>query len=230
MPAVVGYAFLSQQQVHGKHNPEAHQQFEPPVGVGRQNETIPDHCSRERDQERMTLQESKYHVSFTPADLTWRPHDEFACLLQCPQWVETRHKLKLRVRMTECELAALRSRIAAGERPTEELWVIRKSNHGQALGYAKAEALSDLWNLVFHYEGLFPKAEAAKALVEIALAADSSYPVSTNDGLIYDALTHAERLRLVQFIKEQGADANAPAAKLALDDFADDLLGYGPEV
>ena len=132
--------------------------------------------------------------------------------------------------MTEPELAQLHNRITAGKQPTEELWAIRRSRLEPCVGATIAQALSDVWSLAFHYERLFPKLEAAKALVETALAADNSYPILTNDGLVYDALSLAERHDLVQFIRERVAQTEAPLAEHVLRAFVDDLLGDGPQV
>lgn len=132
--------------------------------------------------------------------------------------------------MTEPELAQLHNRIIAGEQPTEELWAMRRSGLEPCVDATTAEALADVWNLAFHHERLFPKLEAAKALVETALAANTSYPILTNDGLVYDALSRAERLDLIQFIRERVAQTEAPVAEHVLRDFVDDLLGDGPQV
>jgi hypothetical protein len=132
--------------------------------------------------------------------------------------------------MADREVGKLYDRIMAGERPIEELWSIRRSTPQQAVDSQAAMASSDLWNLAFHHEALFPKLEAAKALVEIALANDSTYPISTNDGLVYDALSRDERLELVQFIRDRMSETHAPATKHVLNDFVNDLLGRGPQV
>lgn len=132
--------------------------------------------------------------------------------------------------MTERQLAELRHRIAAGEQLTEELWVIRKSHLECGLDASRAEGLSDVWNLAFHREGVFPKLEAAKALVDTALASDTCYPVLTNDGLVYDALSPGERQELVGFIRKRLDETNAPVARHVLEEFIDDLLGDGPQV
>jgi hypothetical protein len=128
--------------------------------------------------------------------------------------------------MTELELERLRSRIAAGELPTEDLWALRKANL-DLVDAKKAEALSDVWNLAFHRKGLFPQLEAAKALVETALAANTPYPILTNDGLIYDSLTSAERHDLVQFIRERTGGSGVQLADI-LNEFVEDLIGSGP--
>ena len=98
------------------------------------------------------------------------------------------------------------------------------------MDHNQAEALSDVWNLAFHFDGLFPKLEAAKALVETALASNTSYPILTNDGLIYDALSPTERRELVHFIRRQMEGAEAPVAERVLEEFIVDLLGSGPQL
>lgn len=132
--------------------------------------------------------------------------------------------------MTERELDQLQKRILAGEQPTDDLWALRKSGPEHSIDEDRAEALSDVWNLAFHHEGVFPKLEAAKALVETALAANTSYPILTNDGLVYDALSPTERQELVQFIRACLEKTHAPVATHVLNEFVDDLLGEGPQV
>ena len=67
--------------------------------------------------------------------------------------------------------------------------------------------------------------EAAKALVDLALAGGASYPILTNDGLIYDTLSRDERAALVEYIEAQAGEV---ATGTVLGQFADDLLGSGP--
>jgi hypothetical protein len=131
--------------------------------------------------------------------------------------------------MTERDLDQLRHRIRAGEKPTGDLWALRNNGLQNGIGEDRAEAVSDVWNLVFHHESGFPKLEAAKALVETALAVNISYPILTNDGLIYDALSGAERVQLARFIHERLLEADAPVARDLLDAFAGELVG-GPQV
>ena len=132
--------------------------------------------------------------------------------------------------MTERDLDQLRHRIRAGEQPTDDLWALRNSSFEHGMSEERAEAVPDVWNLVFHHESAFPKLEAAKALVGTALAADVSYPILTNDGLVYDALSRAERAELAQFIRERMVEADAPLARDVLNAFAGELVGEGPQV
>jgi hypothetical protein len=132
--------------------------------------------------------------------------------------------------MTPGELERLRGRIMTGESMTSELWTLRKTALETDISDGTAEALSDLWNLAFHREGLFPKIEAAKALVEAALATNSSYPILTNDGLIYDSLSPVDRQELVRFILDRISGAKPAIAKQVLLNFVDDLRGNGPQV
>ena len=92
------------------------------------------------------------------------------------------------------------------------------------------ESLSDLWSLTFHVNGLFPRLEAAKALVDVAWAGDISYPVLTNDGLIFDELSPDERSELFSYIAECIGEERASVAGAVLAEFADELMGDGPQV
>lgn len=127
--------------------------------------------------------------------------------------------------VTEEEIDQLSARIHAGERPTLELWTLRRTVNPPSGDEGAVQALSDLWGLAFHITGLFPPLEAAKALVDLASAGDASYPILTNDGLIYDALTPDERAALVEYIEAQAGDVTTGSV---LRQFADDLLGSGP--
>lgn len=144
--------------------------------------------------------------------------------------VENGHSFTYAHTMTPGELERLRGRIMTGESMTSELWTLRKTALETDISDGTAEALSDLWNLAFHREGLFPKIEAAKALVEAALATNSSYPILTNDGLIYDSLSPVDRQELVRFILNRISGAKPAIAKQVLLNFVDDLRGNGPQV
>jgi len=132
--------------------------------------------------------------------------------------------------MTETEIDALSSRIYAGERPTAALWRIRKAPIINPKDESALQSLSNLWNLSLHIDGLFPKLEAAKAIVDVAWAGDISYPVATNDGSIYDVLTLEERHQLFDYIADCIGEERASVAGAALAEFADELLGDGPTV
>jgi hypothetical protein len=127
--------------------------------------------------------------------------------------------------VTEDQIDHLSDRIHAGERPTLELWTLRRTATPPSGDNSAVEALSDLWGLAFHISRLFPPLEAAKALVDLALLGGASYPILTNEGLIYDALSLAERAALVEYIEAQ---AGEKATGTVLWQFADDLLGSGP--
>jgi hypothetical protein len=137
--------------------------------------------------------------------------------------------LRYPVVMTEAKIQRLYDRLAAGEQPIDDLRALRQRGFKDGVDAERAEALSDLWNLVLHCD-LLPALDTAKALVELAAASDTSYPILINDGLIYDALNPRERAELVQFIRQCLAQANAPHAELVLIHFVDDLLGSGPRV
>ncbi len=129
--------------------------------------------------------------------------------------------------MTLEEVEQLHHRISSRERPTTDLRRIREVSVPKD-DEELVQALSDLWNLAFHIEGLFPRLDAAKAIVDLALAGDSSYPVHTNDYLIYHALTRNEREVLFEYIAKCIGEERASVAGSALAEFADDLLGEGP--
>ena len=121
------------------------------------------------------------------------------------------------------------SRINAGERPTEELWHYRRAPITDR-DESALESLSELWNLTLLTDGLFPTLEAAKAIVDVAWAGDISYPILTNDGLIYDGLTMDERQQLFDYIADCIGEERASVAGAVLAEFADELLGEGPTV
>jgi hypothetical protein len=130
--------------------------------------------------------------------------------------------------MTEDDLDRLAARIYAGQRPTRELRAL-SAQIDQALDAKLTEQMSDIWNLVLQRK-LLPALETAKAIVQTAEAGDSSYPISTNDGLIYDSLSTAERAELIDFIMARLSNSSAAAAKRSLIDFADELARDGPKV
>jgi hypothetical protein len=130
--------------------------------------------------------------------------------------------------MTEEDLDQLERRMYAGERPTEELRALA-AQIDQTLDAELTEKLSDIWNLVLHRK-LLPTLETAKAIVRTSEVGDSSYPISTNDGLIYDDLSTAERAELIDFIMARVSNNSAPAARQSLIEFADELAGGGPKV
>lgn len=128
--------------------------------------------------------------------------------------------------MTRDDLDQLRNRLDAGERPTEELRALM-AEIGKSFDPALTEEVSDVLNAALHRKVL-PTLETAKAIVETAVIGDSTYPISTNDGLIYDNLSSGERLDLIDFVVT--SNSNAPIARSSLVDFADDLAGRGPQV
>ena len=132
--------------------------------------------------------------------------------------------------MTESEVNELISRIHAGERPMDELWRIRSAPIINREDESALESLSDLWSLAFHIEGLFPKLEAAKAIVDVAWEGNFTYPVLTNDGLIYDDLSMDERSQLFGYIADRIREDRVSAAGAVLAEFADELMGEGPQV
>lgn len=132
--------------------------------------------------------------------------------------------------MTEVEIQDLISRIHAGERMTNELWCLRGAPIQNPKDLGALESLSDLWGLAFHVDNLFPRLEAAKALVDVAWAGDISYPVLTNDGLIYDDLSPNERSELFSYITDCIGEDRASVAGAVLGQFADELIGDGPQV
>lgn len=100
---------------------------------------------------------------------------------------------------------------------------------GKSFDPALTEEVSDVLNAALHRKVL-PTLETAKAIVETAVIGDSTYPISTNDGLIYDNLSSGERLDLIDFVVTCLSNSNAPIARSSLVDFADDLAGRGPQV
>lgn len=131
--------------------------------------------------------------------------------------------------MTLEEIEQLNGRIVSGERPTSELLHLREVSVPKD-DEQFVQALSDLWNNTLRIDGLYPKFDAAKAIIDIAWAGDSSYPVHTNEGLIYDSLTRDEREVLYGYIANCIGEERASVAGSALAEFADDLLGDGPTV
>lgn len=127
------------------------------------------------------------------------------------------------------EVEHLNDRIMSGERPTTELLRIREGSVPKD-DEQFVQALSDLWNNTLRIDGLYPKLDAAKAIIDIAWAGDSSYPVHTSEGLIYDSLTRDEREVLFAYIANCIGEERASVAGSALAEFADDLLGDGPTV
>jgi hypothetical protein len=143
--------------------------------------------------------------------------------------VESGHGVDYPTVMTDAEVERLLHRLFRGEQPTDELTALRENAVEDGVATGRAEMLSDLWSVVLH-RNLLPALDTAKALVELAVASETSYPISISDGLIYDALRPAEREELVQFIRQRLAQANTLKTERVLIDFADDLLRAGPQV
>ena len=122
----------------------------------------------------------------------------------------------------------LRFRMIAGEQPIEELRALMAET-AEGFDPALTEDVSDVWNAVLHRK-LLPTIETAKAVVVTAINGDSSYPILTNDALIYDALSHPERVELVQFMREHTGDIESPVTVRVFCDFENDLLGNGPQL
>jgi hypothetical protein len=131
--------------------------------------------------------------------------------------------------MLEPEFDQLRHRILAREQVAEELRLLSESSRRARITPDEAEDLSDLGNLALH-QNLVPSMDAARELVELAVASDTTYPILTNDGLIYDALHREHRDVLAKFVRHRLADASGGHTQQALLDFADDLEGRGPQL
>ena len=130
--------------------------------------------------------------------------------------------------MTEEEAGRLRDQIYGGERPIEQFRALRSLGVQKGLEKDQAETLSDLWQLTFTVEGLFPPLEAAKAIVELTAASDDTYAILTNDGTIYDILLPAERRELAQHTRNCIVEFSPSRSKRALETFVSDLFGDGP--
>lgn len=121
----------------------------------------------------------------------------------------------------------LRRLIVLGQ-PIQELWVLRKACKSKTLGLEETEDLSDLWQLILHHPGAFPIIEAAKAIVDLTVQSDNSYPILTNDGIIYDGLSPEERRELAQYTRNRMVEENPSVVRRALEQFIADLQGTGP--
>ena len=84
---------------------------------------------------------------------------------------------------------------------------------------------SEFFALAFRHEGLLPALEAAKALVDLALAADETMPiVSPYDSKMKDVLSPAERAEMFDYIARKIGDNRSPQSFSAAADLADYLM------
>ena len=117
---------------------------------------------------------------------------------------------------------ALETRAAAGQILPNEFLQLRDLARHEIKNGDDVSAWTAVFKLAFRYPALFAPIEAAKAMVDVALAADETLPVvCPYDTLIKEALSPAERSELFGYIALRIGDNRSPQSFSAAADLAD---------
>lgn len=127
--------------------------------------------------------------------------------------------------MTIDDLHELETRIRAGERPTDDFWRLRSQMLEIVKDGDDVFPWTECFALVFRHEGLLSPVEGAKALVDLALAADETMPiVCPYDSEMKDALSPPERAEIFDYIAQRIGTNRSPQSFSAAADLADYLM------
>ncbi len=87
---------------------------------------------------------------------------------------------------------------------------------------------SECFALDFRHKGSFPPLEAAKALVDVALAADETMPIVwPYDAEMKKALSPTEQAEVFAYVADRIGDIRSPQSYSAAADLADYLIDIG---
>ena len=130
--------------------------------------------------------------------------------------------------MTDEDYFALRARVEAGEDVTASLSKLRTSARESLLDGDEVFPWSECFALAFRYRGSFPPLDAAKALVDVALAADETMPIVwPYDAEMKNALSSTERAEVFAYVAGRIGDNRSPQSYSAAADLADYLIDIG---
>ena len=126
--------------------------------------------------------------------------------------------------MTMEDSQVLQSRLASGEQIAEKLRLLHLALPYSVKVGDDVFPWAESFALAFNHVGVFPRLEAAKALVDLALAADETMPiVCPYDSEMKGALSSAERAEMFDYIATRIGNNRSPQSFSAAAELADFL-------